>query len=197
MQRPSGFTLLETLVVLAISSILLAVGVPGFRTFMLGASRAQGSTTLFAALNQARSEAVARNKIVTVCRRDYFKTSAFPECSIGSGGDWNQGWIVYQDSTGNFSSTEPDAATDLIGIFEPVGNISPTGDSEDFSILTTLTDSTHLQFLPNGRVTQAAAFILCENSGKLPEGRRIEVALSGRVSLQQMDKAETQAACPL
>lgn len=197
MKRPQGFTLLETLVVLAVSSILLAIGIPSFRTLALSASRAQGSTTLFAALNQARSEAVSRNMVVTVCRRDYFKSSAFPECSIGSSGDWNQGWIVYQDSTGSFSSTEPDAATDLIGMFDPVGNISPTGDSEDFSITTTLTDSTHLQFLPNGRVAQAAAFFLCENSGKLPEGRRIEVALSGRVSLQQMDKAETQIACPL
>jgi type IV fimbrial biogenesis protein FimT len=194
MTRGAGFTLLELMVTLSIGSILLALAAPQFSRFGLSAARAKGATELYGALNQARSEAVARNSPVTLCRRDWYSSSDFPQCATGDG-TWSQGWIVYADADGTFSGDEPDRAEDLIAAYDRIGTTSPTGDSDSFALVTTLDDPTHLSFQANGRTGQRAQFTLCENSGRLQDARLIDIALSGRVSLVPLDAASLPAAC--
>lgn len=178
-----------------IGSILLTLAVPQFSRFGLSAARAKGASELFAALSQARSESVTRNMPVTLCRRDWYTSAAFPQCATGLG-TWSQGWILFQDSDGDFSGTEPDQATDIIRVFDRVGQTSPTQDEDAFAILTTLPAGTHLQFQPNGRTSRRVQFTLCENSGRLKDARLIDVALSGRVSLIPLDEDSLPDACP-
>lgn len=184
------------MVTIAIASILLALALPQFTRFGLAAARAKGATELYGALSEARSEAVARNAPVTLCRRDWYSSASFPQCSTSSQGTWAQGWIVYQDADGDFSGTEPDNAADLITAYDRVGATSPTQDRDAFAILTTLDDPTHVSFQANGRAGQRVQFTLCETRGLLKDARLIDVALSGRVSLVPMDKAALPAACP-
>lgn len=92
--RGRGFTLMELLVVLAVGTSLLAIGVPGY-AFLLNASRLTTQTNdLVAALHLARSEAIKRRVRVTIC-----KTSspmvAQPACDRGA--DWHDGWLVFVD----------------------------------------------------------------------------------------------------
>lgn len=194
LSRHAGFTLLELMITVVIAAVLLAIALPDLGRFLSAAARAKGATELYAALNQARSESVARNVAVTVCRRDFYTASPFPQCAIDSG-TWSQGWIVYQDSTGLFADTEPDRASDVIAVFDPVGATTPTRD-DAFRILTTTLAPTHITFMPNGRSGEVATFTLCENGGRLKDARLIEVALSGRVSLSPLAGAEAAAACP-
>ncbi|TDU32070.1 type IV fimbrial biogenesis protein FimT [Panacagrimonas perspica] len=195
MTRHEGFTLLELMVTIVIASILLALAVPEFTRFGLASARAKGATELFAALSEARSEAVARNAPVTLCRRDWYSSASFPQCAT-SGGTWAQGWLVYQDADGDFSGSEPDNAADLISAYDRVGQTSPTRDKDAFAVLTTLDDPTHLSFQANGRTGQHVQFTLCESKQLLSDARLIDVALSGRVSLVPLDKASLPAACP-
>ena len=187
--------MLELLATMLIASILLSIAVPQLSRFGLSAARAKGATELYSALNLARSESVARNTPVVLCRRDWYTSEAYPQCATGSG-TWTQGWIVFQDSDGSFSGNEPDSVDDIIGTFERVGRTTPTQDEDAFEILTTLSDATHLQFQPNGRTQQRVQFTFCENSGRLRDARLIDVALSGRVSLIPLDEDSLPDACP-
>ena len=184
------------MVTIAIASVLLALAVPQFTRFGLAAARAKGATELYGALTEARSEAVARNAPVTLCRRDWYTSDSFPQCATSAQGTWAQGWLVYQDSDGDFSGSEPDSAADVISAYDRIGNTTPTQDGDAFAILTTMEDPTHVSFQANGRAGQRVQFTLCETRGVLSDARLIDVALSGRVSLVPMDKASLPAACP-
>ena len=195
MARHAGFTLLELMVTIVIASILLALAVPEFTRFGLASARAKGATELFSAISEARSEAVARNAPVTLCRRDWYASSAFPKCAT-DGGTWAQGWLVYQDADGDFSGSEPDAAADIISAYDRIGQTTPTRSGDAFAVLTTLDDPTHLSFQANGRTGQHVQFTLCESKKLLSDARLIDVALSGRVSLVPLETSSLPAACP-
>jgi type IV fimbrial biogenesis protein FimT len=194
MRAHSGFTLLELLVTIVIGGILLAVGLPSMNRFALKSAESKAATELLSALAQARSEAVARNGTVTICRRDFYSTDAFPRCAA-AGGSWAQGWIVYQDADGTYDGTEPDAGTDIVAVFDPVGETSPTGDGDAFQVVASLTFPSHMQFLPSGRAGEIARFTVCESTGRLT-ARQLDVEMSGRVSTSELTTAATHAACP-
>jgi len=88
--RRSGFTLLELIVTLAIATILTVVALPSFRS-TLDRQRATTAVHLLSAqFAQARSTAITRAEVVSVCP------------SRGDGrcredGDWSDGWILYRD----------------------------------------------------------------------------------------------------
>lgn len=92
--KNTGVTLVESLVVLAVASILLAIAVPGY-AYLVGTSRLAAATNDFVtALHLARSEAVKRGMRVTVCKtRDAL--AAAPSCDAGAA--WEQGWLVFVD----------------------------------------------------------------------------------------------------
>lgn len=189
----SGFTLLELMVAIGIAAILLATAIPQFLSMGLNASRAQGSTLLLSALNQARSESIARNATVTICRRAFFSNSSTPVCALDSG-SWVQGWIVYRDADNSVDGTEPDSASDIIGVFDPVGNVTATGEKDAFKI-EPVGNPAYLQFSSNGRPSRSMSFTICDRSHRLRDSRRVEIAPSGYVSLRALDAAATTTAC--
>jgi type IV fimbrial biogenesis protein FimT len=148
-----------------------------------------------AALNQARSEAIARNTTISVCRRNYFTTGSTPSCAIASG-RWSQGWIIYRDTNGSVDASEPASADDIIGVFDPVGRVTADGSGDAFTIkLSATADTPVVQFGSNGRTAQSLNFTLCDKSGRLKDSRRVEIALSGYVSLRAIGTADTTGAC--
>jgi type IV fimbrial biogenesis protein FimT len=90
--RHQGFTLIELLVSVSIAAILLAVAVPSFRDAthngqMRALSNGFVGGTLF-----ARAEAIKRGSTVTMCA-----SSTGTACVAG---DWHDGWIVVDASSG-------------------------------------------------------------------------------------------------
>ncbi len=193
-----GFTLLELMVVLSIAAILMAAAMPSFQQMSLSSARAQGGTMLLAAFNQARSEAIARNATadspVVVCRRNYFTSSSFPVCDMGTSGNWVQGWIVYRDSDNSINGSEPDTAGDIIAVFEPIGRVTASGEGNAFKVLPA-GNPAYVSFTSNGRTTQSLSFTLCDTQHRLNDSRRVDIALSGYVSLRALDSATTTSVC--
>ncbi len=190
----AGFTLLELLTVISIAAILMAIAIPQFQSTGLSAARASGGRMLLTAFNQARSEAIARNRTVNVCRRDFFSTyTASPRCAVDSG-RWVQGWIVYQDTDASFDGTEPDSPSDIIGVFEPIGTVTANGEKDAFKVSPTGNPGV-VSFGTNGRPTQALSFTLCDRTGHLKDSRRVDLSLSGHASLRALSVADTSSAC--
>jgi type IV fimbrial biogenesis protein FimT len=115
-----GFTLIEALVVLTISAILVAVGVPMFNGTIASMRASEGANSLVAALDLARVEALRRGTTVSVCRTTAADPTACNDAAAGSfvAGDWASGWMVFADLGGSVPGVF-NAATDERVLVQP------------------------------------------------------------------------------
>ena len=68
MRYQDGLTVIEALIVLAIVGVLLALGLPALSDLVEDQQLISDSNDLFASLFTARSEAVTRNEVVSMCK---------------------------------------------------------------------------------------------------------------------------------
>lgn len=68
MKKIHGFSLLDLMVTLTVTSVLLGVGVPSFVNSVQSSAMVAGTNQLVSYLHAARSEAIKRHARVTVCR---------------------------------------------------------------------------------------------------------------------------------
>jgi prepilin-type N-terminal cleavage/methylation domain-containing protein len=101
-----GFTLLEVMVVIAIASILAAVGIPSFVGIMNDIRQKSAVNLLASDLNMARGEAIKRNARVLLCARN----SAGTGCAT-TAATWTAGWVACADADANGACDA--AATDV------------------------------------------------------------------------------------
>ncbi|MEO7065894.1 MAG: GspH/FimT family pseudopilin [Rhodanobacter sp.] len=91
MPHPSnvrGFTLIELMVTLVIMAILMAFALPSFRDTIRRGHVSSSSNALLAALSYARSEAISRSQLVSMCASTDGTT-----CSGSKA--YELGWLVY------------------------------------------------------------------------------------------------------
>lgn len=89
MSKQSGFTLVETIVVVAIIAIVMSYAVPAYNRFVAQNKVQSFAYALAADLGQARSEAIRRGVDVTVCA-----VSQSTATSCGAASDWHLNWIM-------------------------------------------------------------------------------------------------------
>lgn len=93
-----GFTLVELMVTLTVMAILLAIAVPSFRDTIRRNRVSSANNALLSALSYARSEAIDRGQLVTLC-----PSADAVNCTTG-GTSWGAGWMVYSYPPGAASS---------------------------------------------------------------------------------------------
>lgn len=91
-----GFTLVELLVTVTLLSILLGVGVPSMRDFLLRRAVLSHVETFGTALRMARSEALKRGAPVTICASADPMAST-PTCATAASTGWQGGWLIFVD----------------------------------------------------------------------------------------------------
>lgn len=84
MKRQSGFGLTEMMLVVVIVGILAAVGMPAMQDFISNQRLKSTSSDLFTTILRARSEAIKRNRDVT----------------ISPASNWNTGWTIPSPNAG-------------------------------------------------------------------------------------------------
>lgn len=84
MNKQFGFTLTEVLFALAVGGILLAIALPNYQTMVKNNCLTTTANSLVSSFQQARSEAVKRNSLVTI-------TAANAAAATNK---WGLGWVI-------------------------------------------------------------------------------------------------------
>lgn len=167
-----GFTLIEAMVVMSITAILLAIGVPSMRDLLERNAVAGHVNGFVGAVNFSRSEALKRGISIVMCRSSNADTTAAPTC-LGSGGNWEGGWIVFADRNGN--SQMATASSDVL--LRVQGGLTDSG-----GILQN--PAGILVFRPTGLMSSGVSSITFDSrSSNVSQRRRVCLTLGGRTRL--------------
>jgi type IV fimbrial biogenesis protein FimT len=99
-----GFTLVELIVVVAITGILMAIAVPDFIKSTRGIELAHQAKEMESAIKFARAKAMQLGQEVAMCRSDATQT----KCNTGSPSDeWQNGWLIFSDLNSNGAYDQP------------------------------------------------------------------------------------------
>jgi type IV fimbrial biogenesis protein FimT len=161
-QGSRGFTLVEMMVAIVILAALLALAVPAFTDATLGSKLSSLANDLVASTQIARSEAIKRNAEVVVCASTDGAT-----CDDPAVGDWQVGWIVQVDDSG-----------------EVIQRIAPL--PEDFHAFQAGAP-TAITFPPTVVGVTTASFTFCRTAPVGKQERVVTIKTSGTANVSQPD----------
>ncbi|HJV70794.1 GspH/FimT family pseudopilin [Ideonella sp.] len=166
--RQSGVTLTETVVALGIAGTLAAIGVPSLKQFRDKAAVDARYHDLNSALRRARSEAMIRGELVSVCALDGDSLEAGTARCIDGGHDWSDGWLVFVDRD---DRGEVESADKIVAIYQAPANPAPVVATLRYLTYrpsgVLLSISAHFRFLPPGEepvdVAVPGSALVCVN----------------------------------
>jgi type IV fimbrial biogenesis protein FimT len=176
--RQRGFTLLELMIVLAVSAVILSIGIPNFREFRLNSRMTTIANDFLTTLVNARSEALKRQDTVSVCY------SATPgDAAAACDAVAPTGWIAFADANGNCLR---DAFEEVVSTGErPADEVdaAANGNCASFGA------NGFLRIVP-GRTTVSRA-MFCDERGNVARGgtlqstaRGVELLATGRANVE-------------
>jgi type IV fimbrial biogenesis protein FimT len=176
MERQRGVTLPELVFAMAIVAGLLGWGVPSFRELQRNVERTREVNQFVQALYLARSEAIKRNGVVSLCPSD-----GGDQCAP-TGAPWQSGWIVFVNRDRD-SPAVRDPGEDLLRIYAPWDRGAVTANRATLS------------FRPFGQVGVTATFTFCDDRGP-PAARAVIVSQAGRPRVSDRNASGRPLACP-
>lgn len=186
-----AFTLVEFIITVAIASIVMVLTVP--ITNLIQKDRLNSESHDFvAALNYARSEAIARGARVTVCRSENSST-----CNTSGSGPtekpWHNGWIIFVDDKATDDggkNGEKDVEETLLRIHEPLSKNHKLYGNTNVADFVSYVGSGQTRLAGGG--FQAGTFALCKNDEFNKDSKVIVISSTGRITnLKGPDSDET------
>ena len=166
MKYQRGFTLVELMYTVAVSALVLGIGIPAFSETIRAGRMTASVNTAVTAMHVARSEAVKRRARVTLCRST---TEAEPACD----GDGN-GYMVFANAADD--QTFNDGTDTLI----KTGPWLADGITVEYAGLPTYATYTASGFTRAiGGGTLAGNIVVCDDRGDRA-ARVISLAATGR-----------------
>lgn len=174
--RSRGTTLLELMITLSVAAILLGLAVPSFGGMWLDSRRAVAVNALVRGIYLARTTAVFRNQVVSICRSSDGST-----CSHQTA-DWQQGWLVFV----NLDRDDPpirDANEPVLAVQGGWDTGSITSNRRSYSF------RPHQHRVVNGTV------VFCDRRGPA-HARAIIINSAGRPRIATRDSDNRPLRCP-
>lgn len=169
-----GFTLIELMVTLALAAVLAFLAAPSFRSTIATSKLTSRANDLVGTLAMARSESIRRGTRITVC-----KSSDQTTCATT--GDWEQGWIVFVDTTRSTSAAVDTGEAITSAAQSPGGETVIKGSTDVASYVSFAADGRAK--LMNGS-SQTGTLRICNPSSALPDTKRardVEIIPVGRI----------------
>ena len=171
----SGFTVLEMLLVLAITAILLILGIPALQSYEMRQRMSAAINLLHTQLVLARNEAIRFNTQVVACPGGM-------KSGCTEAADWSDGWIVFGDLNGDrrYQGTE--------GMLRVEPGLEQV-------VIRSSSGRTNLRFYPNGSAPGSNSSItFCDARGPA-YARKLVISNTGRI--RREDAPEINASnCP-
>ena len=173
LHRARGFTLLELVVSIAILAVMVGIAAPSMQTLVSGNRVEAVAQSMYSSLMSARSEAVARNQSVFIC-----KSADGTNCVTSN--YWEQGWLVFVDENSNGSK---DTGETIISVVSALDS--------GYTLRTGTPYADKLQYRPDGTVNDSDTFRLCPPSNDPADGISLILNITGRPR-----GAEGSGTCP-
>lgn len=177
--RQHGFSLLELMITITVVAILLAIAVPSFRDVIRRNQVSSASNELLAGLAYARTEAIDRGQLVSIC-----PSSNGTSCTAG-GQAYEPGWLVYTYPAGAASANKAyDATSTLLRV---------TGARAGVSIQSR--GNTVITFGQQGQLRPgtALAFVTCARTGSSGTGESTSAAPGVGLNVNGSGSVSSQA----
>ena len=166
MKTSHGFSLVELLVTVTLVAILLAVGIPSYRSIATSNRMAGEMNALLGDLQLARSEAVKQGTTVTICPT----SSPAAPYACSNSGNWSGGWVVFVGGSSATSSSPMRLQPALGGIDVLQSNSTPAVKAVSFN--------------RNGFSTNTGSITLNDANSTADRRRCAVISIAGHISLQ-------------
>jgi type IV fimbrial biogenesis protein FimT len=175
MPSAPGFSLLESMLAVAVAAVLASVAVPSFSTLVHDTRRATALNAFVGSVQLARSEAIKRVEEVVLC-----KSPSGGDCDPA--GEWEPGWLVFVNADRDSPPTV-DANERILhrGAALPAARVGANRDAFAFR--------PHDQAATNGTV------VFCDARGA-GHARAVIISPSGRPRVSATDASGGPLACP-
>lgn len=158
--RQTGLSLTELLLAIALLGIVTGSTVPSFRTLQLDAERSRQVNGFVQAIHLARSEAMKRNAVVSLCPSRDAST-----CAAGDPG-WEVGWVLFENLDRDSPAVRDDGEP-LVQVYSPWRGGRLRGNR------------TTLSFRSFGQAGVTATYTFCDVRGSTA-ARAVIVSQTGR-----------------
>jgi type IV fimbrial biogenesis protein FimT len=175
MERRRGFTLPELVFTVAIFIGLLGWGVPTFHDLRANAERTREVNQFIQAVYLARSEAIKRNGVVSLC------PSIDGAWCAPSGTPWQRGWVIFVNRDRD-SPAVRDADEDLLRVYAPWKRGAVNANRAT------------LTFRPFGQMGVTATFTFCDQRGS-QAARAVIISQTGRPRVSDRSASNTALVC--
>ena len=122
----TGFSLIELLITIAVLSIILALGIPNLKEFIVRSQVGSITADFSNDIYRARSEAINRNSCTTICMSSNTANAisgGTPTCAT-SGSNWQAGWIIFANPTCSTTLNNPTQSNSQLISVRQIGNSS-------------------------------------------------------------------------
>lgn len=151
-----AFTLIELLIVIAIMSITLMVGMPSMQEIITNTRLTNAANSMVSALQLARAEALKQHKTVVVAKNN----------------DWINGWSVFVDNNDDNIQNDDEPTLAAFDSLNPNLMVF-AGKYPNYA-----------SYSENGRINTNGRFSFCSSTGENQNFRSVVLALTGRIHIE-------------